>query len=53
MFEEDQNSGAWKYRVEGSKDGENFDVLFEQKDSPDGTRVDEQKIQSGETYRYV
>ena len=53
LFEEDQKSGAWKYRVEGSKDGENFDVLFEQKDSPDGTRVDEQKIQSGETYRYV
>ncbi|WP_418427961.1 discoidin domain-containing protein, partial [Blautia hydrogenotrophica] len=53
VFEDDKNPGAWKYRIEGSKDGENFDVLFEQKSSPDGTREDEQKIQSKESYRYV
>ncbi len=53
FFENDKKPGAWKYRVEGSKDGESFDVLFEQNASPDGTRADEQKIQSEEMYRYV
>ena len=35
-FEKDEAEGFWQYRIEGSKDGENFDVLEDKTESESG-----------------
>lgn len=52
-FEEDHQAGAWKYKIEGSKNGTDFDLLKEQTNSPEGTRSETGEFTSTESYRYV
>ena len=52
-FEEDGAEGFWQYRIEGSKDGENFDVLEDKTESASGIRTETGTLTSEESYRYV
>lgn len=52
-FEKDEAEGFWQYRIEGSKDGENFDVLEDKTESESGIRTETGTLTSAESYRYV
>lgn len=52
-FEKEESPNAWKYKIEGSTDGENFELLCDRTDNTDGSRTQVGELDSEKKYRYV
>ncbi len=50
---EKEESNPWKYKIEASADGENFDLLADKTDNSESARIQKGTIDAAKAYRYV
>lgn len=53
IFEKEESDNPWKYKIEGSTDGESFDVLSDRTENTDGAKKQTGEIFSETAYQYI
>lgn len=53
IFEKEEAQNPWKYKIEGSTDGETFDVLCDKTENMDGAKKQTGEISAETAYQYV